>query len=115
VTYVQAPKIRHIDCNELARSLLPGCLVYFLSVRSVAKDRARTARNRAPTERCQDKRREVRGGQAPRIIGSKSELLRTRVAASSGKTAGFGVTSFVPKWRAGQVKTANTYVIDIAI
>jgi hypothetical protein len=85
VTYVQAPKIRHIDCNELARSLLPGCLVYFLSVRSVAKDRARTARSRAPTERCQDKRREVRGGQPPRIIGSKSELLRTRVAASSEK------------------------------
>jgi site-specific DNA recombinase len=50
-----------------------------------------------------------------RIMGSKSVLLRTLVAASSAKTAGFGVTSFVPKWRAGQNKTANTYVIDIAI
>ena len=32
--------------------------------------------------------------------GSKSVLLRTLVAASSAKTAGFGVPSFVPKWRA---------------
>lgn len=35
-----------------------------------------------------------------RIIGSKSALLRTLVAASSAKTAGFGVPGFVPKWRA---------------
>jgi len=35
-----------------------------------------------------------------RIMGSKSELLRTLVAASSAKTAGFGVPSFIPKWRA---------------
>jgi site-specific DNA recombinase len=35
-----------------------------------------------------------------RIMGSKSELLRTLVAASSAKTAGFGVPSSVPKWRA---------------
>jgi hypothetical protein len=35
-----------------------------------------------------------------RIMGSKSELLRTLVAASSAKTAGFGVTSPGPKWRA---------------
>jgi site-specific DNA recombinase len=35
-----------------------------------------------------------------RIIGSKSALLRTLVAASSAKTAGFGVPSSVPKWRA---------------
>ena len=34
-----------------------------------------------------------------RIMGSKSELLRTLVAVSSAKTAGFGVPSFVPKWR----------------
>jgi len=32
--------------------------------------------------------------------GSKSELLRTLVAASSAKTAGFGVPRSVPKWRA---------------
>ena len=36
-----------------------------------------------------------------RIMGSKSVLLRTLVAASSAKTAGFAVPSFVPKWRAG--------------
>ena len=35
-----------------------------------------------------------------RIMGSKSVLLRTLVAASIAKTAGFGVPSFVPKWRA---------------
>ena len=35
-----------------------------------------------------------------RIMGSKNEQLRTLVAASSAKTAGFGVPSFVPKWRA---------------
>lgn len=35
-----------------------------------------------------------------RIMGSKSVLLRTLVAASSAKSAGFGVPSLVPKWRA---------------
>jgi hypothetical protein len=35
-----------------------------------------------------------------RIMGSKSELLRTLVAASSAKTVGFDVPSSVPKWRA---------------
>jgi hypothetical protein len=35
-----------------------------------------------------------------RIMGSKSVLLRTLVAASSAKTAGLGVPSSVPKWRA---------------
>jgi hypothetical protein len=34
-----------------------------------------------------------------RIMGSKSALLRTLAAASSAKTAGFGVPSFVPVWR----------------
>ncbi|MBR2117373.1 MAG: hypothetical protein IJ935_01620 [Afipia sp.] len=45
----------------------------------------------------------------------KSLLLRTLVAASSAKTAGFGVPSFVPYWRAIQNKTANSYVIEITI
>jgi site-specific DNA recombinase len=35
-----------------------------------------------------------------RIMGSKSVLLRTLVAAESAKTAGFGVPSSVPDWRA---------------
>jgi hypothetical protein len=35
-----------------------------------------------------------------RIMGSKSELLRTLVAASRAKTARFGGPSSVPKWRA---------------
>jgi hypothetical protein len=32
-------------------------------------------------------------------MGSKSVLLRTLVATASAKMAGFGVLSFVPKWR----------------
>jgi site-specific DNA recombinase len=35
-----------------------------------------------------------------RTMVAKSVLLRTLVAASSAKTAGFGVPSFAPKWRA---------------
>ena len=35
-----------------------------------------------------------------RIMGAKSALLRTLVAASSAKSAMFGVPSSVPKWRA---------------
>jgi hypothetical protein len=42
-----------------------------------------------------------------RIMGSKSVLLRTLVAASSAKTAGFGVPSFVPSWRARNEGTRN--------
>jgi len=45
------------------------------------------------------KRVEVNAKEA-RGMGSKSLLLRTLVAASSAKTAGFGVPSFVPNWRA---------------
>ncbi|MBN9566490.1 MAG: recombinase family protein [Alphaproteobacteria bacterium] len=37
-----------------------------------------------------------------RIMGSKTELLRTLVAAASVDSAPFGVPSFVPKWRTGQ-------------
>jgi site-specific DNA recombinase len=37
--------------------------------------------------------------EQPRIMGSKSELLRPLVAASSAKAADFGVPSSVPKWR----------------
>lgn len=42
-----------------------------------------------------------------RIKDSKSKLLRTIVAASSAKTAGFGVPSFVPKWRPSVDETDN--------
>lgn len=34
-----------------------------------------------------------------RITGSKSELLRTLIAASSVETAAFGVQSSILKWR----------------
>lgn len=36
---------------------------------------------------------------AIRIMGTKSTLLRTLVAARGGKTAGIGVPGFIPKWR----------------
>jgi site-specific DNA recombinase len=84
---------------------------------------ARTARKRMRTEsggyrrdylRALAQRVEVDAEQL-RIMGSKSELLRTLVAASSEKAAGFGVPSSVPKWRAVQNKTANTYVIEIPL
>ena len=69
---------------------------------------ARTARKRMRIDgggyrrehlRALDQRVEV-DQKEPRIMGSKSVLLRTLVAASSAKTAGFGVPSSVPKWRA---------------
>jgi site-specific DNA recombinase len=69
---------------------------------------ARQARRRMRTEsggyrrdhlRALAQRVEVEAKEV-RIMGSKSELLRTLVAASGARTAGFGVTSFVPKWRA---------------
>jgi site-specific DNA recombinase len=69
---------------------------------------AKTVRKRVRTEgggyrrdylRALAQRVEV-DAQELRIMGSKSELLRTLVVASSAKTAGFGVPSFVPKWRA---------------
>ena len=51
---------------------------------------------RALTQRVEVDAKEVR------IMGSKSVLLRTLVATASVKTAGFGVPSSVPKWRARQ-------------
>ena len=58
----------------------------------------------------------ARGSRCERIShhAVESVLLRT-LAAVQARTAGSGVPSFVPKWRAGQNKTANTYVIEIAI
>jgi hypothetical protein len=68
---------------------------------------ARTARKRMRTDdggyrrdylRALAQRVEVDAKEL-RIMGSKSELLRTLVPASSATTTGFGVPSFVPKWR----------------
>ena len=39
------------------------------------------------------------GQSEVRIIGSKTELLRTLTASAGGKSAAFGVRSFIPKWR----------------
>jgi len=38
--------MRHIDCKEHARNLLPSCLAWFLSDRNLAKVRAETASGR---------------------------------------------------------------------
>ena len=69
---------------------------------------ARQARRRMRTESGGYRRDHLRAlaqrievdAKEVRIMGSKSALLRTLLAASSAKTAGFGVPSFVPKWRA---------------
>jgi site-specific DNA recombinase len=69
---------------------------------------ARTARKRMRTENGSYRRDHLRAlaqrievdTKELRIMGSKSVLLGTLVAASSAKTAGFGVPSSVPKWRA---------------
>jgi site-specific DNA recombinase len=74
----------------------------------VLKTFARQARKRMRTESGGYRRDHLRAlaqrvevdTKEVRIMGSKSVLLRTLVAASSAKTAGFGVPSFVPKWRA---------------
>jgi site-specific DNA recombinase len=68
---------------------------------------ARTARKRMRTESGGYRRDHLRAlaqrievdQKELRIMGSKSALLRTLVATSSAKTAGFGVPSSVPKWR----------------
>jgi len=49
-----------------------------------------------------------------RIMGSKSVLLRTLVAASSAKTARFAMPSFVPNWRA-TVDEDGHYVLAAAL
>jgi site-specific DNA recombinase len=71
------------------------------------KTLARTARKRMRTESGGYRRDHLRAlaqrvevdQKELRIMGSKSALLRTLVAASSAKTAGFGMPSSVPKWR----------------
>jgi site-specific DNA recombinase len=69
---------------------------------------ARQARKRMRTESGGYRRDHLRAlaqrvevdAKEVRIMGSKSALLRTLIAVSSAKTAGFGVPSSVPKWRA---------------
>lgn len=50
-----------------------------------------------------------------RIMGSKPELLRTLVAASSVETAAFGVHEAVLKWRVGEDETGNSYALVFAV
>ncbi len=52
--------------------------------------------------------------ERPVFNEAESELLRTLVAASSSKTAGFGVPSSVPKWRA-TVDEDEQYCFAVAL
>ena len=69
---------------------------------------ARTARQRMRLESGGYRREHLRAlaqhvevaDKEVRIMGSKSELLRTLVAGSGGKSVAFGVQSSVLKWRA---------------
>src|SRR5277367_4150426 len=53
---------------------------------------------------------EVADGEV-RIMGSKSDLLRTLTAISGVKSATLGVRSSVPKWRAGCDETGHWFLI----
>jgi site-specific DNA recombinase len=84
--------------DRLGPSITPQALKTFASH---ARRRMRTESGgylrdhlRALAQRVEVDTKEVR------IMGSKSVLLRTLVAASSAKSATIGVPSFVPKWRA---------------
>jgi site-specific DNA recombinase len=83
--------------DRLGPSITPQALKTFASQ---ARRRMRTESGgyrrdhlRALAQRIEVDAKEVR------IMGSKSELLRTLVAASSAKSATIGVPSSVPKWR----------------
>jgi site-specific DNA recombinase len=84
--------------DRLGPSITPQALKTF----------ARQARKRMRTESGGYRRDHLRAlaqrievdAKEVRIMGSTSVLLRILVAASSAKTAGFCVPSFVPKWRA---------------
>ena len=49
---------------------------------------------------CVRSRSEVVDPSEIRILGTKTELLRTLVAAAGVESAAAGVRSFIPKWRA---------------
>lgn len=93
---------RKIDCQASERIRHPNARRRALKTFvSQARKRMRTESGgyrrdhlRALAQRIEVDAKEVR------IMGSKSMLLRTLVAASGAKTAGFGVPSSVPKWRA---------------
>ena len=80
---------------------------------------ARQARKRMRTESGGYRRDHLRAlaqrvevdAKEVRIMGSKSILLRTLVAVSSAKTAGFGVPSFVPKWRPRRIRTKRRHCV----
>jgi hypothetical protein len=90
----------------------------------VLKSFARQARRRMRTEGGGYRRDHLRAlaqcvevdAKEIRIKGSKSVLLSTLVAISGVRTAGFGVPSFVPKWRArGEGKSEAPHSAETTI
>jgi site-specific DNA recombinase len=79
--------------DRLGPSVTPQALKTFASQARRRIGGYRRDHLRALAQRVEVDAKEVR------IMGSKSVLLSALVAASSAKTAGFGVPSFVPKWR----------------
>jgi site-specific DNA recombinase len=84
--------------ERLGPAITPECL---RELASEARRKLRTedGRYRRDHLRALAQRVEV-GDREIRIMGSKTELLRALVAASSVGTAAIGVRSFEPKWRA---------------
>jgi len=85
---------RDVSSGAAAERHQGGCTIYAripAAIHSYRRDHLRALAQRVEVD-----------AKEVRITGSKSALLRTLVAASSAKTAGFGVPSFVPKWRAGR-------------
>jgi site-specific DNA recombinase len=83
--------------DRLGPSVTPQALKTFAS-RARRRMRTESGGYRRDHLRALAQRVEVDAKEV-RIMGSKSVLLSALVAASSAKTAGFGVPSFVPKWR----------------
>ena len=83
--------------ERLGATVTPSMLTTFAAE---ARRRMRTEAGgyRRDHLRALAQRVEVGQGEV-RIIGSKTELLRTLTASAGGKSAAFGVRSFIPKWR----------------
>ena len=83
--------------ERLGTTVTPSMLITFAAE---ARRRMRTEAGGYRREHLRALAQRVEVGQSEvRIIGSKSELLRTLTAAGGGKSAAFGVRSFIPKWR----------------
>lgn len=96
----------HADVERAAAALeRVGLAITPESLRRLALSVRRKLRNEDGTHRRDHlravaQRVEVVSPSEIRILGTKTELLRTLVAAASVETAASSVCSFIPKWRA---------------